>query len=536
MNARDRFSVKSFQVRMALWSTALSAAVLLAFGAWAWAAVQRTSLRSIDDALEDLAERHLTAPGGPQHWERLRDSIELGARNRMAFLVRGRGGETLYRSELWPDELDAAAFPTPIDAGFLEPPPEPPRRIPGAMEPPRPDTGPGDRRRFGRQFRAQPPPQPPGPRVPPPAMRIVPTPFFTHAGGETAWRIAAMTSPERTVVIGLDLGPYTAEMRRLRRLFLIAAPCALLAIGLSGWWLAKRAMRPVEALTRVAESITAQGLDRRIPAGEADVEFARLIHVFNGMLDRLERSFQQTARFSADAAHELKTPLTILQGELAQAVQSAEPGSDQQQGLVRLLEEVQRLKSITRKLLLLSLADAGQLRPHMEPTDLSALIEIAKDDVEALDPTLRVHAIIQPHVQAALDADLFRQVLQNLVGNAVKYNVPHGAVALHLRAAGDRATFTIANAGPGIPEADRDRVFERFYRADKARNRRVDGVGLGLSLSREIVRAHGGELRLARSEPGRTEFAVDIPATAMPVVEARPGSALNTIPDSNTVS
>lgn len=523
MNLRPPISIHSFQVRIALLSTVLSGAVLLAFGVWTWSTVQRTSLRRIDESIRDLGERHLTVPQGPNHWDRVRESLEFVTRTPYILLVRGRDGGTVFRTGNWPEALEPRQFPSPVEAGFAQPPvvrnPVPgsgPR--PGSVRPeapaPFPPSGniPG---RPGDPFRPEPPRGPGAERVSPPRpMPIRAQPFFSYENDGRRWRIGVMSNPEITLALGLDLAPYTSEMDRLRRLFLLAAPCALFVIGLSGWWLARRALRPVEALTRTAEGITAKGLDRRIPLGEEDVEFERLIRVFNGMLDRLEKSFQQTARFSADAAHELKTPLTILQGELSQAVQQADPGSDRQEVLGRLLDEVQRLKSITRKLLLLSLADAGQLRPHLEPTHLSELIQAAKDDIETLAPGLRVQADIPPGIWVEADPDLFRQVIQNLIGNAVKYNVPDGEVRLRLGVKEPRVWFSIENTGPGIPEGDRAHIFERFYRADKARNRRVDGVGLGLSLSREIVRAHHGDLVLDNASAGRTRFTVTLPATA----------------------
>jgi len=340
--------------------------------------------------------------------------------------------------------------------------------------------------------------------------------FFTFRQGGHEWRVGVMSNPEVTLALGLNLAPQAAEMARLRRLFLLAAPAGLLLIALGGWWLAQRALRPVRALTGTAAAITAKGLDQRIPLTEEDAEFDRLIRVFNTMLDRLEKSFQQAVRFSADAAHELKTPLTILQGELAQAIQSAIPDSEQQQTLSRLLDEVQRLKAITRKLLLLSLADSGQLKPQMAPVDLSEMIEAACEDMRILAPGLEVDASIEPELCVNADRDLLQQVIHNLTGNAVKYNVPGGVVRMQLRRAGDTVSFTIANSGPGIPAGERERVFERFYRADRARNRSVDGLGLGLSLAREIMRAHHGELSLNETREELTAFAVQLPAFASP--------------------
>jgi signal transduction histidine kinase len=268
----------------------------------------------------------------------------------------------------------------------------------------------------------------------------------------------------------------------------------------------------VRALAGAAEGITARGLDQRMPAQHDDPEFHRLATVLNAMLDRLERSFQQAVRFSADASHELKTPLTVLQGELEQALQEMPPGSATQETLSRLLGEVQRLKAITRKLLLLSLADAGKLTLHVEPVDLSQAVEALCEDCQILAPHLRIKKRIQPAQWVKADADLLNQVLQNLATNAIKYNQENGWVQFHLVGGGTAIQLAIANSGPGIRPEDRDKVFDRFYRGDKSRDRQVDGVGLGLSLAREIVRAHKGDLLLAPAAvDNATTFLMTLP-------------------------
>jgi heavy metal sensor kinase len=313
------------------------------------------------------------------------------------------------------------------------------------------------------------------------------------------------------MVLGLNLDRFNAEMDRARNAFLVALPSALGLIAAGGWLLARRALRPVATLTRTAERITARGLDQRIPPSEDDAEFVRLIGVFNQMLDRLEKSFHQAVRFSADAAHELKTPLTILQGELEQALHAAPAGSPQQQTLNRLLEEVQRLKSIMRKLLLLSLADSGQLKLTLEPMDLSAALESVCEDTQILAPRLSVEPDITPGIRVNADRDLLRQVVQNLTGNAIKYNRKDGTIRFWLREDGPAVLLTIANTGKSIPSSERERIFDRFYRADPSRNRKIEGVGLGLSLAREIARAHHGDLRLDDSQDGIISFTLALP-------------------------
>jgi heavy metal sensor kinase len=315
-----------------------------------------------------------------------------------------------------------------------------------------------------------------------------------------------------TILVGMDMAGFYSDAARFRRTFFIAVPVALLLLAAGGWLITNRALRPVADITRTAQSITAQGLDRRIPrsAGAPD-EFSRLVDVINDMLDRLEKSFRQAVRFSADAAHELKTPLTVLQGMLDDAVQHAADGSDEQRSCGVLLEEVERLKTIVQKLLILAHADAGQLVLNPEPLDVSSVIESAIEDVGAMAPSLRLERYIAPHVMVQADPDLFRQVIQNLTSNAVKFNTEDGLIRFRLEERGDRVVFTISNTGAPIPDADREKIFHRFYRVDQSRSGAVPGSGLGLSLAREIVHAHRGTLCLDADSPGLTSFTLRLP-------------------------
>jgi signal transduction histidine kinase len=230
------------------------------------------------------------------------------------------------------------------------------------------------------------------------------------------------------------------------------------------------------------------------------------------MLERLERSFTQASRFSADAAHELKTPLTILQGELERTLQQVEPGSEVQQRLSNLLDEVGRLSSIMRKLLLLSLADAGQMSLYLVAVDMSELLMEMVEDVELLSPYLRVQSNIPHGLKVQGDRDLLIQVLQNLLSNAIKYNLPNGWIEIQAYQTQTKLHVKIINASKEIPASDRSRLFDRFYRGDRAHTRKVEGIGLGLSLAREIVRAHGGDLILdSTTSMGQTAFTLTLP-------------------------
>jgi signal transduction histidine kinase len=290
-------------------------------------------------------------------------------------------------------------------------------------------------------------------------------------------------------------------------------PVALFLVGLGGWVVAGRALRPLKTIAETAERFTARGLEQRIPDAGDSPEAGRVIQVLNRMMVRLETSFRQATRFSADASHELKTPLTVMQGELESALKSAAPGSAEQQLFSNLLEETQRLKTITRSLLLLAQADAGQLKLACETVDLSAEMESMIEDarVLAIDSHLQFEVAIPPQLRIAADRALLHTALFNLINNAIKYNAPDGKISIRLNPAENKVVFTIGNTGPGIPAADQHKIFDRFFRVAQVQGPKVDGIGLGLSLAREIVRAHRGELSLAESRPEWTCFKVILP-------------------------
>jgi heavy metal sensor kinase len=326
------------------------------------------------------------------------------------------------------------------------------------------------------------------------------------ADRDLAWPIVGLA------YVSAFMDDFNSRMAELRNTYLSALVVVLPLVAGGAWFVARRALRPVTALTQTAERVTARGLDQRIAPMTGDAEFNRLITVFNEMLDRLENSFTQATRFSGDASHELKTPLARLQIELEQALESAPAGSPQQEIFSSLLDEVSRLKAIVQKLLLLSLADAGRLQLHREHISLTHMVENVIEDCRLQAPHLTIEQTLAPEVQVAADPDLLEQALQNLASNAVKYNREHGRIRFELTTDAAQMCVRVSNTGPGITPADRERIFERFYRGDKSRSGRVEGVGLGLSLSREILRAHGGELVLEESSTELTTFAARLRA------------------------
>ena len=481
--------MNSFRLRLALLVGATTAALLLGAGFLAWQLTSRLNLERLDRELHHLAKVNLERVVDASHWARLDAALGFvsGSDRPPAYVIWVTNYDREeYRSPRWPAGIDPEALPVPTryeDGVTFTTPPPPPRKM--GLSPSNP------------------------------ALPARETRFITTAANRSTWRVAITGNPYTTLVIAANLDESNLDLQRLQRRFLAVVPLVLIVVGIGAWWLATRALGPVAALTRAAESITAQGLDQRIAAPAHDREFQRLVTVFNAMLDRLETAFHQARRFSADASHELKTPLALLQAELEQALRIAPSGSPQQQTYSSLLDDIHRLKAILEKLLLLSLADSGRLALERSSTDLSGIVANLIEDCTALAPGLQLEHALPPGVTAFADAILLEQALQNLLNNAAKYNQPGGLIRVSLRTGNNLATLTVGNTGPGIPASDLPRVFERFFRGDPARTRdRTSGVGLGLSLSREILRAHGGELILSRAECDWTEFTATLPLTA----------------------
>jgi heavy metal sensor kinase len=307
--------------------------------------------------------------------------------------------------------------------------------------------------------------------------------------------------------------------------YLIAGPIILAIVAAGGWWIARRALSPVESITAAAERITAQRLDQRLPVPPANDELRRLTNVLNHMIDRLEGSFRQAMRFTSDASHELKTPLTIIRGELESAIREGGAFSPAHERLlVNLLEETERLSRITEGLLLLSRADAGHLRVQQNPLDLAELLRELLEDAEILaaPSEIAIEAKLPPHASIMGDANFLRQLLLNLIDNAIKYNQTGGRVEVRLDRQGPRWVVTVGNTGPTIPEDNAAHLFDRFYRGDESRNGSRPGHGLGLNICREIARAHGGDVRLRVSREGWTEFTFEVAAADATTEKTRP--------------
>lgn len=287
-------------------------------------------------------------------------------------------------------------------------------------------------------------------------------------------------------------------------------------IGLAGgWFLMRKALGPVTALTQSVEKIDEGNLRQQLPRSGNGDELDRLTEVFNRMTGRLDTSFQRIREFTLHASHELKTPLTVMRGEIETALREENSTGQQRERLQSQLEEIQRLGTIVDALTLLTKADAGQVTLELKSVCLDELVREAHEDAKILAQSQGIDVCLKDCEPVTVQGDRhrLRQLLLNLTDNAIKYNQANGTVTIRLaRSSGKMAELTITNTGPGIPAEKLPRVFDRFFRCDESHNSAKDGCGLGLSIVQWIVSAHGGSVAIS-SEPGKiTTVTVRLPA------------------------
>jgi signal transduction histidine kinase len=349
-----------------------------------------------------------------------------------------------------------------------------------------------------------------------PIMPEIRTPdFFTIKDAAEKWRFGAFSNPHYTVFVGLSRDALQAEARGTALWFAGGGVLALGITGLGAWYASGRAIRPLDRIVSNADRMSAGSLNERIPLHDGDDrEFTQLIGALNNMTARLELSFEQSTRFTADASHELKTPLAVIQSTLNDVLRSESLDEETSERIGVSLHQVSRLKHITHSLLLLSQADAGELPIHRERYDLSDDLAGLMDDAESLCETagLAFEKHIELGVIVEADRALMHQVYQNLVSNAVKYSPPKGSVRVSLSHITGGVQFEIHNTSEEIPDEVKRRLFERFFRAEGSRH--GEGFGLGLNIAIELARANGAVLELLPTERGMIGFAVSLPISS----------------------
>jgi heavy metal sensor kinase len=319
----------------------------------------------------------------------------------------------------------------------------------------------------------------------------------------------------QVVVAGQSLRPVQDSVRRTVTALLLAGPAALLATALGGWWLARRALRPIEGMTATAAAIGPERLGDRVDVPATRDEVAYLGRTLNTMLDRVQRGVEEQQRLVADASHELRTPLAAMRAELDVSLRGElEPES--RRVLLSVREEVDRMSRTVDDLLTLATVDQG-LVLHREPLDLRALAGAVVAGLEAMADARGVAVVVEGEpVVVQGDAERLRHAIRNVVDNAIGFSPAGSVVTVRVERAGDRAWVGVEDEGPGIPAEQRERVFDRFHRADPSRTRATGGSGLGLAITREIVLAHGGAVRAGAGARG-ARVTIELPAAPAPI-------------------
>lgn len=290
------------------------------------------------------------------------------------------------------------------------------------------------------------------------------------------------------------------RMKELAGAAAIGLPFALAIAGFVGYWLARRALAPVEQMAQQAERITAGQLQKRLPVGTADDELAHLARVFNDLLHRLEQSFEQLRRFTSDASHELRTPLALIRSVGEVGLQKTASAEEYRETIGSMLEEVNRLTALVENLLLIARADAGQLALQHSVFGAMAVAREAAGLIDVLIEDKKQRLIFEGDETATVEGDrvFLRQAILNIIHNAVKFSPAGGAITVRVerKYAPERVSLEIADTGPGIAPEDAARVFDRFYRSSYSAQNSANGVGLGLSIARWAVEANGGEIQV----------------------------------------
>lgn len=325
-------------------------------------------------------------------------------------------------------------------------------------------------------------------------------------------RVHSLDGHPLLIRLGHTEEPLWSRIRELSLASMFVLPLVLAAAGVAGYGLARRALGPIEEMARRAREITPQRLHERLPNADTADELGQLARVFNEMLERLEKAFEQLRRFTSDASHELRTPLASIRSVGEVGLQKDGSRDEYRDIIGSMLEEVNRLTSLVDNLLTISRADAGSLQLHKARVPLMDLAREAAALFEILaeEKSLRIELEGDESIAVVGDRLFLRQALMNVLHNAVKYSPVGGTIRLRVREDAGNLTMEIEDAGPGIPLEDRASIFDRFYRVDKARWRESGGAGLGLSIAKWVIEAHGGTIQLDEARSSGSLFRIQM--------------------------
>lgn len=468
----------SIGVRLTLWYLAFFALAQLAFGAGMWLILRNNLYDLVDDGLEeqvdDLKSFLLSQPRDRSIAKLQEEVNEIYAIEHPGkyLEIRAENGELIYRSVF----LEAHQFV------LLPPDQVKQQRVLHS------------RKIEGRHFRFL---------------------FQTLAVNGHLFRVE-MGSPADDAVETLHL---------FRAYLLMFAPMLLLAAAAGGYWLSRRALSPVDALARTAREISGTNLNSRLQKLDTGDELQRLSDTLNEMLDRIESAFRRITEFTADASHELRTPVSLIRTEAELALRRNRGEAEYKESLQHILLEAERTTFLIEQLLSLARADSGRESLRLQPVDLC---ETLRSVIDGWQQVARIRDLqfsasfdVSPYYVLG-DETLLRRLADILLDNAFKYTSAPGAVELSLTQKGDHVAITVKDSGLGIAEEEQAKIFERFYRVDKARTRVQGGAGLGLAIAQWIVAQHSGSIAV-ESRPGNgSTFRVELPMIAAPVKNPLP--------------
>lgn len=458
---------RSIRFRLTAWYTAVLALSLVLFGTSSWVAVERVLFHAVDEVLEDRVEgvrKFMDNQIGSLSVEEIRDEFKehsvLGPGGDL-FQVCDAQGIWLYRSV----SLEDAGVPI---------------ERPSALT------------RDGKQESR---------KVKDVSVRFLSRPV-TVLGKSYTVQVAALT------------GEIEEGLVRFQAALLLLIPAVLAVAAAGGWWMSRRALAPVDEITETARSIGERSLSQRLPVRPTNDELERLSRTLNQMLERIEGAFQRVTQFTADASHELRTPIALMRTTAELALRKQRTDQEYRQALSEVLAESEQTTGLIENLLMLARADAGKAQFEQTPVDVAALLFDVGGQARKLavqkNLEFRLDSLeSRPTVLA--DASALRRVLLILLDNAVKYTPAGGSVSLSATVTGSRLHIDVSDTGIGIGGEDLPHIFERFYRADKSRSRDSGGSGLGLALAKWIADAHQAAITVQSAVNRGSTFRLDLP-------------------------
>jgi heavy metal sensor kinase len=467
----------SIGVRLALWYVAIFALGELIFGASMWVILRENLYDLVDDSLENQVEdlRNFLATQKPEMpLAKLQEEVKetYGIEHSGDFLaLYNENGDLLYQSS------------------FLQ-------AHPAILVPPAETKDPVFRRRHvaDKHFRF-------------------------------VFQKLNVNGRNYTVEMGAPADDAVDTLREFRSYLLMFAPLLLLIAAGGGYWMSRRALAPVDALVRTARDISGTNLSSRLQKLETGDELQRLADTLNEMLDRIETAFMRVTQFTADASHELRTPVSLIRTEAELALRRSRGESEYKESLGQILFEAERTTNLIEQLLALARADSGREALQIQPVDLRSVMRSVVDGWQQVSTIRNLQFTANIGDQSAFvmgDETLLRRLADILLDNAFKYTPPPGWVRLWLEQHSETAVVTVQDSGLGIAQEDQSKIFERFYRVDKARSRDQGGTGLGLAIAQWIVTQHRGTITV-ESHPGEgATFRVELPMIAMPVPNPQP--------------